>query len=109
MFILESIEPRKRHRIDVILIRRDRKPRLHHAERSIVVLEKITARRRRIRRAAALDFGAQLLQRLEVVLQILGLTLGIVVHCEIAQRPVQVDGVGLLLEDREHDIRGGGG
>lgn len=54
----------------------------------------------------ALDVGAELLEGLEVVVEVLGLALRIVESDKVAERAEEVDGGGLLLQDRKHYVGG---
>lgn len=108
LLILKRVKPSEWHRIDVILVRRNREPGLYRTKGFIVILQEITPSRRRIGGSTALDVGAELLQSLEIVLQILRLAFRIIDYDEVTQRPVEIERVCLFLEDRQHDISGGG-
>lgn len=105
---LEGVEPDEGEGVDVIGVGRDREPRLHEAERFVVGLEEITARRERWI-GVALHIGAELLQGLEIILEVLRLSLRVVEGHVVAERAIQIYTVRLLLGDRQHDVCRGGG
>lgn len=55
----------------------------------------------------ALEVGAELFHRLEIVFEVLGFAFGVVEGDVVAEWAVEIDLGRLLLEDGEHDVCGG--
>lgn len=100
--------PNKRDRVNMVLVRRDREAILDEAKRLEVGNKEVSAcGRGRVR--YPLNIGAQLLEGLEIVFQILSLAVGVIEGDVIAEWAVEVEGRSLLFIDGEHDISGGRG
>jgi hypothetical protein len=105
LLVLEGVMPGESDGVDVVLVRGDWESGLHEAEGLEVVLEEVASGGGG-RVGLALEVGAELLEGLEVVVQVLGLALRIVESNKVAERAEEVDRGGLLLQDREHYVGG---
>lgn len=104
--LLEGVVPGEGDGVDVVPVGGDREAGLDDAEGAEVGLEDVAAGGGGGLLGGVLEVGAEVAEGLEVVLQVLGLALGVVEGDVGADGAVEVDGRRLLLEDGEHDVGG---
>lgn len=85
LLVLEGVMPGESDGVDVVLVRGDWEAGLHEAERLEVVLEEVASGGGG-GVGLALDVGAELLEGLEVVVEVLGLALRVVEGDKVAER-----------------------
>lgn len=108
LLLLEGVVPDEGDGVDMVLIRGNRESGLDETEGFEVALKEIaTGGGGRI--GLALEIGAVVLEGLKVVFKVLGVALGVIEGDVVAERAVEIELSGFLLEDGEHDVGTGAG
>lgn len=108
LLLLEGVVPDKGDGVHMVLVGGNGESGLDEAEGFEVALKKIAASRGG-GIGLAFEIGAVILEGLKVVFEVLSVALGVIEGDEVAERAVEIELSGFLLEDGEHDIRTGAG
>lgn len=106
--LLEGVVPDEGDGVDMVLVGGNGESGLDEAEGFEVALKEIAAGGGG-GIGLALEIGAVVLEGLEVVFEVLGVALGVIEGDEVAERAVEIELGGFLLEDGEHDVGTGAG